>query len=139
MEISFIVTDYLKCLVCGGVNLKLQKNNSKADHCYWKCKRFIMENDKKKLCNGNRSARSNSWFFKSKLAIGEILLFTYHWWYETPSNLLKLEYGFAAHTIVDWSSFCREVAIDQVMNNPEKIGGEGKIVEIDESKFGKST
>jgi hypothetical protein len=35
-------------------------------------------------------------------------------------------------------NFCREVAEDIMINNFEKIGGPGVIVEIDESKFGKS-
>jgi hypothetical protein len=39
---------------------------------------------------------------------------------------------------VDWAAFCREVAIDAVIYKSQKIGGPGKIVEIDESKFGKS-
>ena len=43
-------------------------------------------------------------------------------------------------TVIDWANFCREVAIDVMLepNNSEPIGGEGLTVEIDESKFGKS-
>ena len=41
------------------------------------------------------------------------------------------------NTIVDWSSFCREVVLDSYINNPQKLGGEGETVKIDESKFGK--
>ena len=37
--------------------------------------------------------------------------------------------GLACGTGVDWDSFSRE--------NREKIGGEGKVVQIDESRFGK--
>ncbi|RWS18677.1 uncharacterized protein B4U80_08769 [Leptotrombidium deliense] len=40
-------------------------------------------------------------------------------------------------TAVDWSGFCREVAFDALMDVRRKLGGPGKIVEIDESKFGK--
>uniref|UniRef100_A0A915HUD0 Transposase n=1 Tax=Romanomermis culicivorax TaxID=13658 RepID=A0A915HUD0_ROMCU len=40
-------------------------------------------------------------------------------------------------TAVDWASFCREVLIFRYLDKPEKLGGPGKIVEIDESKFGK--
>ncbi len=50
---------------------------------------------------------------------------------------VKFEYGFSDRTICDWASFCREMAIDQVFEKSEPIGGEGTIVEIDESKFGK--
>ena len=50
---------------------------------------------------------------------------------------LRAEFQFASHTTTDWFNFCREVAIDIVINNNQKIGGPDKIVEIDESKFGK--
>ena len=49
-----------------------------------------------------------------------------------------MQFAFAEQTLVDWSSYCREVAIDAVFKHSEKIGGPVKIVEIDESKFGKS-
>ena len=50
---------------------------------------------------------------------------------------MNREYGFTNKTLCDWGSFCREVAIDEVMKKSEQIGGEGVVVEIDESKFGK--
>lgn len=43
-------------------------------------------------------------------------------------------------TVADWYSYCREtIVIYELENNQasEKIGGPGKIVQIDESKFGK--
>ena len=51
---------------------------------------------------------------------------------------LREEFDFNLNTKVDWSNFCREIAIDVVLKNFEKIGGPGVIVEVDESKFGKS-
>ncbi|XP_066152494.1 uncharacterized protein [Euwallacea fornicatus] len=42
-----------------------------------------------------------------------------------------------SNTVVKWSSYCRELCIQWVLKNSEKIGGVGKIVEIDEAKFGK--
>lgn len=91
-----------------------------------------------RTCNGTRSVRYNSWFYKSKLRVVEILLFTYFWWYKVPLSQIQREYGFSSRTLVDWASFCREVAIDVVFNHSEPIGGLGIVVEIDESKFGKS-
>lgn len=40
-------------------------------------------------------------------------------------------------TATDWSSFCREVVVHHVLQNKQPIGGIGKTVEIDESKFGR--
>jgi hypothetical protein len=36
-----------------------------------------------------------------------------------------------------WFQFCREVILDFIENKSEITGGEGKVIEIDESKFGK--
>jgi len=51
---------------------------------------------------------------------------------------VKHEFKFSDNTLCNWSAFCRGIAIDAVIKNSEKIGGPGVIVEIDESKFGKS-
>lgn len=44
--------------------------------------------------------------------------------------------GLSEETITDWKNFCGEVCM-RWLNSREPIGGPGKIVEIDESKFGK--
>ena len=41
-----------------------------------------------------------------------------------------------ASTVIDWYSYLREVVISYCERNHSVIGGEGKIVEIDESAFG---
>ena len=118
----------------------LQDCASKADGIRWVCKN---PKDKSSLvcpgvCKSTRSVRFNTWFYKSKLKLGEVLLFTYLWWYKTPLSQIQREYGYSSKTLVDWASFCREVAIDLMLERSEPIGGSGVIVEIDESKFGKS-
>ena len=41
------------------------------------------------------------------------------------------------HTLVDWKNFAREVCLEILQQDNCKIGGVGKVVEIDESKFRK--
>ncbi|GFU55390.1 hypothetical protein TNCV_4287161 [Trichonephila clavipes] len=36
------------------------------------------------------------------------------------------------NTVVDWYMFCREVCMAAVLKESEPLGGEGKIVEIDD-------
>ena len=50
---------------------------------------------------------------------------------------MRYEVDVGSHTAVDWDSFCREVCEVNYLEWDEKIGGEGKRVQIDESKFGK--
>jgi len=72
--------------------------------------------------------------------------------------MIKVQLGICQKTTVDWASFCREVLYHACTVNAEQLGrliipylfpcinikkiisilgGEGAIVEIDESKFGK--
>lgn len=139
VEVGFINNLNVNCKQCNG-KMQLQDAKCKVDGVRWVCKNTIDIGSVlcTRKCTGTRSVRFNSWFYKSKLRIVEVLLFTYFWWFKIPLNQIKREYGFADHTLVDWASFCREVAIDIVFNHSESIGGIGVIVEIDESKFGKS-
>ncbi|KAJ8050775.1 hypothetical protein HOLleu_04103 [Holothuria leucospilota] len=43
----------------------------------------------------------------------------------------------SANTIVDWDMFCRECCDVIITEKSEKLGGENKRVQIDESKIGK--
>ena len=63
---------------------------------------------------------------------------TFLWTEDMPGETVRKWVGINKNTIVDWFNFCREVCavyMDQI--ETEKIGGVGKVVEIDESKFGK--
>ena len=50
---------------------------------------------------------------------------------------MRFEVDVSGNTVVDWDSFCREVCEVNYEECEEKIGGPGKRVQIDESKFGK--
>ncbi len=143
VELRFIVTTGLKCNVkgCQGGIFKLRKKTGKADGYVWKCQGKKLKKGscfKTESCPGVLSIRKNTWFSKSKLSMGEILYFTYYWWHGVAPTFVAHELGYASHTLVNWGSFCREVAIDQVMTNSEMIGGKDVVVEIDESLFGRS-
>ena len=55
----------------------------------------------------------------------------------TTDIVSDLKFGNRA-TVSKWSRKCRETAVQMCFAHSEPIGGPGKIVEIDESKFGKS-
>ena len=140
VQSEFINTENVKCNQCKE-KMSLYSNPQKPDGCQWECKvsKRLPGEFKKTKCNTSKSARHNSWFYNSHLSTREILLITYMWWYKTPLSVMRREFGFTDRTCCDWASYCREVAIDEVMDhNSEAIGGPGIIVEIDESKFGKS-
>lgn len=83
------------------------------------------------------SVRIGSWFENHKLTLEKIVLITYFWVYKVSETFVRHELEIASQTVVDWYNFSREVCTCVLEKNSEKIGGPGKIVEIDESKFGK--
>lgn len=99
----------------------------------WECRRQL---------NGKRHKvekllRSGSWFEHSNMTLEEILKFTYWWSRGLNQSQIKDELSVCSNTAVDWESFCRELCEVKLMKNSERGGGEGKTVQIDESKFGK--
>ena len=140
VESKFIVNEFVQCNLCNG-KMTLQEHSASIVGIRWICQNKISTGKlivKVKKCNGSKSIRTNTWFSNSKLRPLEIVLFTYFWWNKILMSIGRKEYHFSDRTLVDWASFCREVAIDQVLEHPTKICDPGKLVEIDESKFGNS-
>ncbi|XP_054159094.1 uncharacterized protein LOC128957372 isoform X2 [Oppia nitens] len=91
------------------------------------------------------SALNNTWFSGSKFSIENIIILTYLFSVDTTkyedikretSDLTKTT---SHNTISDWLNFCREVVFDWVekYQSVDLLGGEGVVVEIDETKVGK--
>ena len=81
--------------------------------------------------------RQNSWFSCSKRSIQKILALTYAWAHKYTVDQAVHETSLDDETtspemVIDWYNYCREVCA-----YAGQIGGSGKSVEIDESKFGK--
>ena len=71
------------------------------------------------------------------MTLEEILKLSYWWCQDLDQMQVKHELGLAENTGVDWDSFCREVCKITLLGNCEKLGRNGKVVQIDESKFDK--
>jgi len=65
------------------------------------------------------------------------MILTYDIMQKVPSKAIQKELQIEENTACDWFRFCREVVLDFIENKSEMTGGESKVVEIDESKFGK--
>ena len=113
--------------------MKWVECDDRSDGYVWACRRQI--NGKRHRCE--RSIREGSWFEKSNLTIEEVLKFTYWWCQDLNQWQIKQQLGLGSHTAVDWDMFCREVCEVALFERREKIGGSGKLVQIDESKIGK--
>ena len=93
---------------------------------------------RRRRCNFFVSIFQGTWFDHSHIDLETnfkfVVLFLQDWF---SYKVARQELDLADNTINDWCSFAREVIVDWVWKRTKKIGGEGKIVEIDESKFGK--
>lgn len=59
------------------------------------------------------------------------------WATNVAQKTIAAECKISERTATDWSSFCREVVVHNILQTKQPIGGIGKTVEIDESKFGR--
>ena len=115
----------MDCPKCGSICRLVERKGSHA----WRCPR--------KGCQAVVSIRDKSFFSGSHLKFEEILALTYWWSQEVPVKMAMHETGHASQTVVDWFNFHRDVCAQYFIDNPVQIGGVGKVVEIDESKFGR--
>ncbi|GFS76729.1 DDE_Tnp_IS1595 domain-containing protein [Nephila pilipes] len=113
--------------------MKFAAKNSLSDGYSWICRKSTNN----KVCGATKTIRHGSWFTCSKLRLGEIFMLTFEIILGSATSEIGQTYSFSSATLADWSQFINEVILDYVENNSEKIGGAGKIVEVDESKFGK--
>ena len=63
---------------------------------------------------------------------------TYYWVYKTRQDTVRCELKInCKETQVNWYTLCREGCSEAIEKENATVGGPGKIVEIDDSKFGK--
>ena len=120
------------CPQCNN-EMKIVTCNDQSDGLKWECR--VQSSAKRHRTE--LSIRTGSWFAQSNMTLEEILKFTYWWCQDLEQSQITRELRLARGTGVDWDSFCREVCEITMFDSSEKIGGGGKIVQIDESKFGK--
>jgi len=116
-----------KCTSTPPGTVSLVRRARLSDGALWQCSK----------CKRSISLRKESWFSGSHLSLSDILKLTWMWVHKVPAATICVELGAAEHTAADWASFCREVCGLFLSKCSKKIGGPGKTVEIDESKFGK--
>ena len=118
-----------RCDRCGDGFVNIRQDRSAPDGQIWRCSN--------KKCTFKCAIRKHSFFSGSHLSIETIVKIIYFWTYKYPNNIVVHESRLHERTVVDFYNFCREVCCVILEEQSEGIGGPGKVVEIDESKFGK--
>lgn len=115
----FLILDY--CEACGG---STSIYGIQAQCTTWSCRKNI-------------SCLKHSFFWKSRLAINDSLLLGYLWLSGASFSVTLALTSHSLNTIVEYYAYFRQLVADSLDKEDWTIGGEGIIVEVDESKFGK--
>lgn len=95
----------------------------------WRCGR--------RGCESEISLRTGTLFAKSRLQCREIVRLGYLWLNRVPTTSIIGMSGCSANTVCDFNRHFRELVADSLELEDCVIGGEGVVVELDESKLGK--
>ena len=120
------------CDICRS-DMNWMECRDRSDGYIWECRKQIGQ----KRHRTEKSIREGSWFEESNMSIEEVIRFSYWWCQGLQQCQLKLQLGLGSHTAVDWDMFCRELCEVTLFEQREKLGGPGKVVQIDKSKIGK--
>lgn len=84
-----------------------------------------------------KSIRDGSFFSTSRIKLSTILQLMYQWSRQVRVSDAAAEVEISKRVAIDWYNFCRDVCGRYLLDHPVQVGGPGKVVKIDESKFGK--
>lgn len=139
---------------CPNCNAPLKLYRDSEDGWRWRCNNKVsVRKQAAQPCGTKVRFRTGTFFAQSNLSYFNILAFAHLWAIGAPLRIIKIQLDIGSNnTLTDWASFCREVIsvrsnlhstlFWQVVFNAfitlsTPLGGEGEIVEIDESKFSK--
>ena len=144
--------DAVKCNLCNSTAVFDDCSGSVAGR--FRCRKRgeqhkIITNKRISLKEFVQSGTKNTYFFNSKIGLEKTLVLTYCWAFDLNYKQTTAfchsikeneDQRLSSETISDWFSYLREVSLtslDTLYTQTGQIGGVGRIVEIDESKFGK--
>lgn len=109
-----------------------------ADTSYHEQKHLVK--CKRKACRTSVSIFYGTFFHQSRLPVHKVLEFGYLWLNNEHSTQIRQHLGLARQTVANWLQNYQQLIELDLMATPDeerKIGGEGIVVQIDESKFGR--
>lgn len=92
---------------------------------------------RRRNCGVNRSKRIHTFFYGSRLSCSMIMHLAYHWLNKSTQTQTMNATGCTSKTVTAFYSHFRSLVSTMLDEDNSKIGGEGIIVEIDETKMGK--
>ena len=102
-----------------------QRRRDVNDGYGWQCR----------TCKKRLGSRSKSFFDKSRLTLQQWLILLYWWAREYPVTDAQEEARVSKKMAIDAYQWLREICSQKLTQTTIKLGGDGKIVHIDESLF----
>jgi hypothetical protein len=136
-EIIQLITDEEACIGFI-IEHKLVYGQTRCAHCRkstyrsgrkWRCTNHH--------CNWSKSIFKDSVFGNTRLPPQTVMLIGYLWLAKCSHTSVQLITGCSSATITRLTKLFRQLVADEVEENEGQIGGDGVVVEVDESKFGK--
>ena len=88
-------------------------------------------------CSKERSAFKGTFFSNCRIPLSTALFLVWAWCGQLTWLQVYQFTGLSKDTCTKWWVYLRELVTQLVRQTDNRIGGEGKVVQIDESKFGK--
>lgn len=106
-----------------GHDMAIQKFSQCSDGYAFRCNR----------CKKTKSIKDGRFFRNTSISLSKIMQLVFLWIMDTPvtttENLLQI----SSRTAVQWYNYCRDVCSFKMVSLQQLLGGEGVIVQIDES------
>ena len=119
-----LLAQSMTCSRCG-IPMHEARRRDISDGFRWRCRQ----------CKTSKSIRDGSFFSKSRLSLQKWLLLIYLWARDYPVKDVAQEAEIDRNNACDIMQWFREVCSATLIRNGIKLGGPGKVVQIDESLF----
>ena len=126
-----VVASQQQCVYCGG-QMRIVKDKTSW---FWICTKRV---DGVKCNRGKFSVFDGSFLSNKKMSLRNVMFFVWHFVHHLSEQQCKqyMSIGESSNcAVVKWYKMCRNICGEWIEKNPPKLGGFGKIVEMDESYF----
>lgn len=125
------------CSICGNVKRWVKYSNYTDGYAWRCCFKYKDSHRKNQWCKQHISIRTGTLFENSNLPLSTILIMLNYFCAKMNLDQIVKQCTVNSKTSIEWAKMFRAVLLDSFIFNAPQIGGRGKTVEIDESKFGK--
>lgn len=115
------------CPICNEDMTEIRFKRFVHDETIWRCS----QHRSKKV-----SIRTKSFFLNSNLSLPNIISIIWCWAFAMPIHYVTEITGVSQSSVIQWNRNLRDICAWWLKENPQKLGGVGRIVQIDEYNLG---